>query len=80
MTTMYLDLIMRSEEVNFDFSDLISCGEIDKNNIGDIDERKHVVIPYCNWCCTTTKINNHYVDSNDLLRDFYKKYNLILNQ
>lgn len=80
MTEMYLDFCIRSEKINFDFSDLITCGEIHKNNIGDLDERRHTIIPYCNWCCITTKKNGHYIDSDDLLRDFYKQIRSNLEQ
>lgn len=80
MTTMYIDIHMRSEKVNFDFSDLISCGEIQKNNIGDLNERRNAIIPYCNWCCITTRKNDHHMTSDDLIRDFYKKIQPNLEQ
>ena len=71
MTTMYIDFSLRSEKVNFDFSDLVSCGEISKNNIGDIDSKRNEIIPFCNWCCITTERKNHYIDSNDIMKNFY---------
>ena len=73
MTIMYLDFQLRSEKVNFDFSDLIYYGEIKKNNIGDINSLTNNIIPYCYWTCTTTERKSNYLDSDDILKDFYEK-------
>lgn len=73
MTTMYLDFQLRSEKVNFDFSDLIYHGEIQKNNIGDMNSLTNKIIPYCYWTYTTNEKKSHYLDSDDILKDFYEK-------
>lgn len=80
MTIMYIDFYARSEKVNFDFSDLISCGNIDKNNIGDVNKRRNVIILDCNWSCITEKKHDRYIDSNDLLREFFEKIQPNLEQ
>ncbi|MBQ9600401.1 MAG: DUF4279 domain-containing protein [Neisseriaceae bacterium] len=73
MTKMYMDFRLCSEKINFDFSDLIHYGEIEKNNIGDINSLTNNIIQCCYWSCTTTERKSHYLDSDDILKDFYEE-------
>ena len=70
MTTMYVGFWLSSDKYNFDFSDLILCGEIEKNKIGDINKRRGEVINRCNWSCCTAKKECVYTD--DALKDLYE--------
>ena len=70
MTTMYVGFWLSSDKYNFDFSDLIPCGEIKKNKIGDINKRRGEVINRCNWSCCTAKKECVYTD--DALKDLYE--------
>ena len=70
MTTMYVGFWLSSDKYNFDFSDLILCGEIEKNKIGDINKRRGEVINRCNWSCCTAK--KECVFTSDALKDLYE--------
>ena len=70
MTTMYVGFWLSSDKYNFDFSDLILCGEIEKNKIGDINKRRGEVINRCNWSCYTAK--KECVFTSDALKDLYE--------
>lgn len=70
MTTMYVGFWLSSDKYNFDFSDLILCGEIEKNKIGDINKRRGEVINICNWSCCTAK--KECVFTSDALKDLYE--------
>ena len=67
---MYVGFWLSSDKYNFDFSDLILCGEIEKNKIGDINKRRGEVINRCNWSCCTAKKECVYTD--DALKDLYE--------